>query len=230
MRPVEKGKMARQDVRFEFRECRKLLIATGKKARNMGELAELIQTASDASIYHHTQEYFFKGHIVEYTNDFAQWVGSVLEARVLSENLSNIDPFRQTSAGSLRTELTNAISAYIKRFGPQGDALPGEEFYFQESVTVVFPAGFRALNLAEFLMAMRFVDSHSIYYHFYEGRRRLEGVDDFSRWIEEVLGLRDLALAIRAIDPFMHSIEGVREHIISLVEDALRQEIEGGGI
>ncbi|MDA8170689.1 MAG: DUF5752 family protein [Nitrospiraceae bacterium] len=228
MRP--KVKPGKESGLFEFRECRKLLKATGKKARNLAELMELIRTASDASIYHHTQEYFFKGHIVEYTNDFAQWVASVLEARVLSENLSSIDPFRQSSAEALRSDFANSISAYLEKFGAPGNVLPGEEFYFQESVTIVFPAGFRALNLAEFLMAMRFVDSQSIYYHFYEGRRRLEGVDDFSKWVEATLGHRDLALRIRAIDPFMHSIEGVREHIVSFVEDALREEIEVGGI
>ncbi|MDA8088381.1 MAG: DUF5752 family protein [Nitrospiraceae bacterium] len=216
--------------RFEFRECRKIIKATGNKARNLAELMELIRSASDASIYHHTQEYFFKGHIVEYTNDFAQWAGSVLEARVLSENLSNIDPFRQASAEGLRGELANSISRYLEKYGAPGNVLPGDEFYFQESVTIVFPAGFRALNLAEFLMAMRFVDPQSIYYHFYEGRRRLEGVDDFSKWIEATLGLRDLALSIRAIDPFMHSIEGVREHIVSMVEEALKEEIEVSGI
>ena len=213
---------------FEFRECRKILRATGIKASNLAELMEGIHTASEGSIFHHTQEYFFKGHIIEYTNDFAQWAGSVLEERVLSENLSNIDPFRHRSAESLRAELLGAISSYLEKFGSPGRTLPGEEFYFQESITIVFPAGFKAMNLAEFLMAMRFVDTQSIYYHFYEGRRRLEGVDDFSRWVEKALGLPALAEMIRSIDPFMHNIEGVRDHIVSFLEAALKEEIEVG--
>ena len=220
----------RAEGRFEFKECRKILRATGMRASNLAELMEGIRTASEGSILHHTQEYFFKGHIIEYTNDFAQWAGSVLEERVLSENLSNIDPFRHKSVESLRNELLNSISAYLEKFGSPGRTLPGEEFHFQESVTIVFPAGFRALNLAEFLMAMRFVDSQSIYYHFYEGRRRLEGVDDFSKWIEKTLGLPALAAKIRSIDPFMHSIEGVRDHIVKFLEDALREEIEVSSI
>ncbi|MDA8090168.1 MAG: DUF5752 family protein [Nitrospiraceae bacterium] len=216
--------------RFDFRECRKLIMATGRKARNLTELHELIGSASANSIYHHTYEFFFKGHILEYTNDFAQWVGAILEARVLSENLSNIDPFRDTaSLDSLREELLGSISRYIKKYGDPGNVLPGEEFYFQESVTVVFPAGFRALNLAEFLMAMRFVDQQSIYYHFFEGRSRVPaGIDDFSKWVEDTLGKKELALHIRSIDPFMHSIEGIRGQIVSLIENALREEIEVG--
>ncbi len=218
--------------RFVFRECRKIIMATGKKARNLAELAELAGQASANSIYHHTYEYFFSGHIVEYTNDFAQWVGTTLEARVLSENLSNIDPFRHSaSLDSLREELLGSISRYVKKYGDPGNVLPGEEFYFQESVTVVFPAGFRALNLAEFLMAIRTVDQQSIYYHFYEGRSRVKGgIDDFSRWVDDTLGYKELALDIRSIDPFMHSIEGIRAHIANFIEKALREEIEVGGI
>ncbi len=216
--------------RFDFRECRKIIMATGKKARNLAELAELIGQVSANSIYHHTYEYFFSGHIVEYTNDFAQWVGGTLEARVLSENLSNIDPFRHTaSLESLREELLGSISRYMKKYGDPGSVLPGEEFHFEESVTVVFPAGFRALNLAEFLMAIRAVDQQSIYYHFYEGRSRVKGgMDDFSKWVEDTLGNKELALDIRSIDPFMHSIEGIRTHIATFIENALKKEIEVG--
>ncbi len=216
--------------RFDFRECRKIVMATGKKAGNLSGLAELIRQASTSSIYHHTYEYFFKGHVVEYTNDFAQWVGTMLEARVLSENLSNIDPFRHVaSLDSLREELLGSISRYIKRYGEPGNVLPGEEFHFEESITVVFPAGVRASNLAEFLMAIRFVDQRSIYYHFYEGRSRVQGgVDDFSRWVEDTLGNKQLAMDFRSIDPFMHTIEGIRAHIAGYTEKALQEEIEVG--
>ena len=229
---MEPDKIAGTDPpggRFDFFECRKLLMATGRKARNLTELMDFIGSASANSIYHHTYEYFFTGHIVEYTNDFAQWVGTILEARVLSENLSNIDPFNAVSLDSLREELLGSISRYLKRYGDPGNVLPGEEFYFQESVTIVFAAGFRALNLAEFLMAIRFVDQQSIYYHFYEGRSRVKGgIDDFSKWVEDALGYKDLAHAIRSIDPFMHTIEGIRSHIVSLTENALREEIGVG--
>ncbi|MDA8086937.1 MAG: DUF5752 family protein, partial [Nitrospiraceae bacterium] len=84
-------------------------------------------------------------------------------------------------------------------------------------------------NLAEFLMAIRAVDQQSIYYHFYEGRSRVKGgMDDFSKWVEDTLGNKELALDIRSIDPFMHSIEGIRTHIATFIENALKKEIEVG--
>jgi len=74
-------------------ECVTILKATGKKARNIHDLRALISAISNESLFHHTYQYFLKGHILEYTNDFAHWVGESLEERALSERLSNIDPF-----------------------------------------------------------------------------------------------------------------------------------------
>ncbi len=92
--------------------------------------------------------------------------------------------------------------------------MPGDEFYFNESVALVFFEGVRARNLAEFLIALKYVDPGSIYFHFYEARSRVEAeTDDFSKWFEEGLGKAELARKVRAIDPFMHSVEGIRELI-----------------
>jgi hypothetical protein len=105
--------------------------------------------------------------------------------------------------------------------------MPGKEFYFNETVTLIFPEGIRARNLAEFLTAIKHVDADSIYYHFYEARIRLgSGVDDFSRWIEDVFGKTELAEKIRGIDPFMHNIEGIREHLVEAIEEEVRKDME----
>lgn len=80
-------------------------------------------------------------------------------------------------------------------------------------------------------MALKYIDSASIYYHFYEARIRLgDGTDDFSRWMENVLGKRDLAERIRAIDLFIYSMDGIREHIAMAIEEELRKEMEFRGI
>jgi len=52
-------------------------------------------------------------------------------------------------------------------------------------------------------------------------------VDDFSRWIEHGLSKKTLAKSIRAIDPFMHSIESLRTHIMKVIEEYIRAEMEG---
>ena len=92
-----------------------------------------------------------------------------------------------------------------------------------------FFEGVRARNLAEFLIALKYVDAGCIYFHFYEARSRVDAeTDDFSKWFEEGLGKAELARKVRAIDPFMHSVEGIRELIGELVEQELRHDMEGG--
>lgn len=211
---------------FEFRQCVTLLKATGKKARNLQELRDALAAIDEESIFHHTYQYFLKGHILEYTNDFAQWAGVFLEARALAEHLSNIDPFAFGSIAELRQELVRVIDSYRQRFPDPGDVLPGDEFYFNQTVTLIFPSDIRVKNLAEFFIAMRYIDSSSIYYHFYEARTRLGGAtDDFSKWFEEVLAKPGLARRVRSLDLFMHSLEGIREHIIEAIEEEVRSDM-----
>lgn len=214
-------------VPFEFRECMILLKATGQKAATLRELCEIIARTTDESIINHTYQYFLKGHTYQYTNDFAQWSGESLEEEALSEHLSNVDPYEFKSTNDLRCEILRVIDAYLKSFPTPRDAMPGQEFYFNESVTFIYPVGIRARNLPEFLIAIRYVDPSCIYYHFYEARIRLgTGSDDFSRWIETALGKKDLAGKIRAIDPFMHTLEGIREHIVEAVEAEVSNDME----
>ncbi len=218
----------RQAVKpFIFNQCISIPKATGKWAKNLKELKKMIVAVSPDSIYHHTYQYFLKGRILEYTNDFAQWAGESLEERALSEHLSIIDPYEFNNIEDLRKKLLDVIDDYMERFTSPKDAFPGNEFFFNEGLTVISPAGMRVRNLAEFQIAMKSLEKGSIYYHFYEARVR-HGVDDFSAWMLEALGNEKLASKIKSIDPFMHNAEEVRTHIIEAVEDALRSEIGEG--
>lgn len=214
---------------FEFKQCVNLIKSTGMKARNLRELRERTAVVSGESIFHHTYQYFLKGHVLEYTNDFAHWAGESLEERALSECLSNIDPYGFKEIDALRIELLRVIDEYLGNFPEPREAIEGDEFYFNETVPLVFPVGTRARNLAEFLTAAKYIDHGSFYFHFYEARMRLGGgVDDFSKWFEDALGKKELAEKIRSIDPFMHSVEGIREHIVEAVEEAVRTDMESG--
>lgn len=212
---------------FEFKQCISILKSTGKKAKNLRELRDAIEVVSDECIFHHTYQYFIKGHVLEYTNDFAHWAGESLEERALSEHLSNIDPYDFKNINNLRNELLGVIDEYLKRFPEPREAMPGDEFCFNETMTLIFPVGIRAKNLAEFLTAIKYVETGSVYYHFYEARIRLGGgIDDFSRWIEDAFGKKELAERIRAIDPFMHNLEEIREHVGEAVEEEVRNDME----
>jgi len=212
---------------FEFKHCTNLLKSIGQKASNIHELREIISTVSSESIFHHSYQYFLKGHVLEYTNDFAHWAGESLEERALAERLANIDPYVFSEMDSVRAEFLRVIDDYIEQFPEPRAAMPGEEFFFNETIALVFPVGVRARNLAEFLIAIKYVDAGAIYYHFYEARTRLGGEsDDFSKWFEESLDKAALASRVRAIDPFMHNIEGIRTHLAAMVEDELRHDME----
>lgn len=167
--------------------------------------------------------------MLEYTNDFAQWAGESLEERALAERLSSIDPYSCKSVSHVRKELILVIDEHLREFPEPHDVVTGDEFYFNETVSLVFPVGVKTKNLAEFLVAIGHIDEGSIYYHFYDSRVRLgEGVvDDFSRWIEHTLERKNLADKIRAIDPFMLSTERIREHIREAVEEYVRADMEG---
>jgi len=212
---------------FDFRACISVLKSTGKKARNLRELRDIISVVSEDCLFHHTYQYFLKGHVLEYTNDFAHWAGESLEERALAERLANIDPYDLGSIDAVRRALVDAIDDYLVHFPEPREAMASDEFYFNETVSLVFPVGVRARNLAEFLAAVKYVDAASIYYHFFEARMRLgSGKDDFSSWMDQALGKTELALKVRSIDPFMHSLEDIRRHVIDMVEEVVRKDME----
>lgn len=215
---------------FEFKQCITLLKSTGRRAGTLRQLREQIAVISGQSLFHHTYEYFLKGHVLVYANDFAHWAGESLEESALGEHLSGIDPYDFHDVEGLREELLRVIDEYLAVFPEPREVLPDDEFYFNETVTMVFPAGIRARNLAEFLMAIRHVDRSALYYHYFDSRRRRgDGRDDFSAWIADGLGKEELGIKIAAIDPFMHSIEGIREHIAEAVEKAVTLDMETAG-
>jgi hypothetical protein len=215
---------------FVFKQCISIVKSTGKRAKNLRELRELIATINEETLYYHACQYFLKMHIMEYNNDFAHWAGESLGERALAEYFSNLDPFLYRDMEEFRKMLLSAVDTYLNQFPEPREVMRGEEFYFNESVMILFPAGVRANNLAEFLIAIKYVDGPSIYYHFYEARMRSgNSVDDFSKWIEDALGKRDLAAKIRGIDPFMHNLEGIREHLVEAVEEEVKKDMEGMG-
>ncbi len=212
---------------FIFKQCTSILKATQQKAATIRELVLGIKEVSDASIFHHTYQYFLKGHILEYTNDFAQWVGEALEEKTLSEHLSIIDPYTFDKISELRTRIVGVIKDYLGHFPEPRPALRGNEFYFNESATIIFPTGIVAHNLAEFLQALKYVDSSSIYYHFYEGRSRgIYGPDDFSTWLSDKADEKELSERLRHIDPFMYDIESMRRLIVQIVEQRVQKDME----
>ncbi|MBI5643267.1 MAG: hypothetical protein HY954_07305 [Deltaproteobacteria bacterium] len=209
---------------FRFYECFALIKLTGRRAKDILELLEIIKQVSRESIFHHMHQYFLKPHIIppEFPNDFAVWVADSLGEQNLAEGLANVNPFEFENIEVIRYELVRIITEHLKNYPMPRPVLPGREFRFNEAVTLVLPTELTAERLHDFARIIKEVDSSSIYFHFYEARLRLgKERDDFSHFLDESLGCPGLAGRIKSLDPYMYSTEVLRTKILTLIEEAL---------
>jgi len=194
---------------------------TGLKAKNLCELVSLIKTVPGSVIYHHTH-HFLQQHqylIPEPPNDFAYWVEQALGYRDLAESLASVNTCEFGSIRALRDRIVSEIDEYLKHNPASREANAGEEFYFIKSVSFVFKTPYEAYDLTEFGDIIKKVTIDSIYFHMYESRLRLEkGVNDFSNWIRDELAEEELADKIDRLDPYTHTMEGLRRRLTGLVE------------
>jgi len=87
-----------------------------------------------------------------------------------------------------------------------------------EAVSFVLPTGHRATTLGEFASSLAKVGHASVAYHLFEARLRAAGDDnDFSRWLAQELDEQELAAAIRKLDPYTHTLDGLRHRLSALV-------------
>jgi len=76
--------------------------------------------------------------------------------------------------------------------------------------------GVEARTLGEFRRAVSEVDVSAIYFHMFEAHFRLHREEsDFSAWMRTGLGLPDLADRIRAINPYLGSLERLRSSLLT---------------
>ena len=81
------------------------------------------------------------------------------------------------------------------------------------------PTPYVAWNLREFVECLKKIGVHSLYFHIFEARLRLERVtNDFSFWIKTSVGEPELAVEISRLDPYTFTLEALRGEIITRVE------------
>jgi len=206
---------------FRFFECIALFMPTGKKAANLREFVELVKVVSPQVIFHHLHQFFLKGVYQpwDYPNDFAHWAAFGLEDLVLAEKLSNLDPYNFSDIEKLREAVVDIIEEHMWESPIIPWSRPGQEFFFNESYTIVVPTGIEAETLSEFKEGLNQVNIGSVYYHFFESRLRLQkDVDDFSFWIEDNFKCPQLVKDIRNIDFYLYSLWELRDKIIKLLQ------------
>lgn len=212
---------------FHFYESVSIVKLTGQRASTLEELVNLLSEVDHEVIFHHMHQYFLKerAEAPDYPNDFAQWAAESLEDRVLAERLANVDPFEYESLEELREALIAIIDDHLEAQPYPRPVMAGKEFYFNQTFSLIMPTGKEAITLSQFREHLAQVDDSSIYYHMLEARLRLhKRGDDFSEWLEDCLGLSDLAGRIRRIDPYFTTLNDLRKEILALVDHYLAGE------
>ena len=214
--PVKKAKKS-----FTFYSRSHLKELTGLKARNLRELADTLKVVPDSVIYYHTHHFLEEHHYLtpQPANDLAMWVDDALGDEVLAERLAAVDTFQFPSLQALRERHVSIIEEQLARGGSLREAAPGDEFHFVKSLSVIIQAPYEASDMREFVECLRKLSPGSLYFHIFESRLRLgRGLNDFSAWLADSLDEPGLAEKIARLDPYAHSLEGLRTTLIDLIE------------
>lgn len=216
--------IASSDSVFRFLGCSEIQEILGKQAEDERTLAELLEDVPLDSVYFHTHSFFLRHRFIErtYPNDFAEWVGVQVRDHVLAERLSVVDPFEYPSLEALREELVSLIDDHLSGLATVPRAGFGAPFYFNRSRILEVPTGLEARTLQEFRSAISEVDVSVIYFHVFESHLRLQREEnDFSAWIRNGLKLPELADRMRALNPYLGSLERLRSNLLNMCDDQL---------
>ncbi len=208
-----------------FRFCTRLHLSelTGLRATTLGQLLALIKEVPGSSIYHHTHRFLQQHQYLspEPPNDFAYWVTEILGEDELGEMLVSIDTMQYSTIRDLREKIASTIQGYLESnsLAKLKFSHTGEEFHFIKSVSFILPTNYIAHDLKEFVEILKKITIDSIYFHIFEARLRLEKpTNDFSQWIENSLGDKELAGKISKFDPYTRTLEDLRNKIIQIIE------------
>jgi Family of unknown function (DUF5752) len=221
---AEAQRVPRPSRPFYFNTSEHLLRISRQRAATLGELHQTLHECEDASIFQHTFRTLQEHHFIRqgFSNDFAHWSLSACHEPVLAEQLASVDVREFTAIQGLRDRMVEIVGEFLQKH-PHAAVRPAHEpFYFCAADLVVLPTAFVPDSLPAFITALRQVSVHSIHHHFIEARLRLQEMsNDFSRWLEDEMGLAKGGEAVERIDIYTNTMEGVRQQIGSIVERAL---------
>ena len=206
---------------FYFNTSESLMRIGRQKATNVSELWQALQTCPDDSIFQHTFRTLQEHHFIRqgFSNDFAYWCLFACNEPVLAEQLASVDVREFTEIEGLRLRMVGILEDFVRQHPQSGNKFASEPFYFCASSSVVLPTQFAPDTLPGFVDGLRYVSIHSIHHHFIEARLRLHRMsNDFSNWLEQEVGLRQVAESIERIDIYTNTMEGVRQQIANIVE------------
>lgn len=215
---------------FRFYTRQNIIYLLGKNAKNLGDLLSGIKAVPTMSIYYHTHHYLEMHEYLspEPPNDFAYWITNILLEKSLGEEAASIDLRQFSTIEEIRLRLIEVIESYLEANDEMilRDAPQGQEFHFMSARTFVFPTKYTAEDLKQFQKHLQNVSLQSIYYHVFEARLGKK-IPDFATWLSSPLNENELAREFRRLDPYTQTLENLRQTLIKLVENRVK-EIEYG--
>ncbi len=202
-----------------------LHVRVRERDRLLHELVEMLKRAPDAVIYYHTHRFLEVHHYLtpEPANDFSFWISDALGDDVLAEKLASVDTFGFPNLGALKERLVGIIEEHLSAGSNLRESMPGRDFYFAKSVSVILPTPYVAHDLREFTESLRKIGLGALYFHVFESRLRLgRGLNDFSTWMQDSLGESELGEEIARLDPYTYTLEGLRLSLIQLIEKRIK--------
>src|SRR5258708_14843692 len=122
----------RQNAPFAFYTERRLVVLTGRKARNLEELLSHLYQVSGSCIFYHTHYLYLIHHFEKprFYNEFANWVSHALQEERLAERLAAIDLLAVTSIRELREAIAATVQKHVDGAGTlRRECPPGDEFH-----------------------------------------------------------------------------------------------------
>jgi len=212
---------------FQFVTAPFLSRINNQVAGTLSELRDGLDHATDASIFYHTFQTLGRHHFLTegFSNDFAQWVLASLNRAGLAERLAGIDVRDYLSMAELRSDLLRMILEHCEAEPRDAQLSAFEPFFFCEAVEVTAPLDLEARTLEQFRDGVAHIGHASFYHHFIASRLRLQlKTNDFSYWLENSLGLVELASRCNRIDIYAHTLDTARQKMIGTINQELRHD------
>jgi hypothetical protein len=209
---------------FQIRDCA-LITRTGRglPAMNLREFREGVANCDIDSIYHHFCETVLRPSFddPEFHNDFALWARRALHDNVLAERLEILDPYDYPNFEELRRVVLDILDDRLSEVAYIPWVDQHRSFHFLCATTVVFDTG-KAIESPEKLYeSIAGMTTSSLYYHFWEARRRTEErIDDFSMWLTNWNSRGDhIREAISNIDFYFLSLRELQEKLCRTIAE-----------
>jgi hypothetical protein len=203
---------------FIFYTTAHVVELTGRTARTLTELRDGIRQVTGSSIFHHTfgalRDRPFAAY--RYTSDFARWTAEVLQDWPVAERLAFMDPTEFPSIRELRERILQVIDDRLMEEGETVPAPPGREFYFSQSISLIYPVGQEARTLAELAEGIQRASGRSLFFHLVEARLRIgRCTNDLSCWLIDSLEAPELAGRLDRLDLLVPSAEDLRHQVLA---------------